>query len=153
MERAIAGYHRDEDGVWVAELVCGHPQHVRHDPPWQDRAWVESEDGRSAKLGTPLDCVYCEMAAMPPDCAAYKRTPSFTHETVPAGLLRDHHTKPGVWAQIIVEEGKLEYTCSRGVFVVRPGIAGIVEPELPHHVRPLSAVRFHVVFLRSAPRF
>jgi tellurite methyltransferase len=148
MERAIAGYHQDEDGVWVAELACGHPQHVRHDPPWQSRAWVNSEEGRREQLGSLLECVYCEMAALPADCVAYKQTPSFTNETVPAGLLRDHHTKAGIWAQIIVEEGKLEYTCERGVFVLRPGIAGIVEPELPHHVRPLSHVRFHVVFLR-----
>ena len=148
MERAIVGYHQDAEGVWVAELACGHPQHVRHEPPWQNRAWVNSEQGRHEQLGTPLDCVYCDMAPLPADCVEYKRTPSFANESVPAGLLRDHRTKAGVWAQIVVEEGKLEYTCDRGVFVLRPGIAGIVEPEHPHHVRPLSRVRFHVLFLR-----
>jgi tellurite methyltransferase len=148
MERAIVGYHQDEDGTWVAELACGHPQHVRHDPPWQNRAWVNSEAGRREQLGAMLNCVYCDMATLPADAVAYKRTPSFTHETVPAGLLQAHRTKAGVWAQIIVEDGKLEYACDRGVFVLRPGIAGIIEPELTHHVRPLSPVRFHVVFLR-----
>jgi hypothetical protein len=24
----------------VAELSCGHTQHLRHQPPWQSRAWV-----------------------------------------------------------------------------------------------------------------
>ena len=37
MKRAIVGYHRDDVGDWVAELECGHAQHVRHDPPWQLR--------------------------------------------------------------------------------------------------------------------
>ena len=31
---------------WVAELECGHTQHVRHDPPWTNRPWVSlSRDG------------------------------------------------------------------------------------------------------------
>jgi hypothetical protein len=27
------GYHQDEEQNWVAELSCGHQQHVRHRPP------------------------------------------------------------------------------------------------------------------------
>jgi tellurite methyltransferase len=149
MQRAIVGYHQDEDGVWVAELACGHAQHVRHEPPWQSREWVTSDAGRAAQLGALLDCVYCNMAALPAGLVAYKRTPSFTEESVPAALLRDHHTKAGVWAQIVVEEGKLEYACERGVFVLSPAVVGIIEPEAAHHVRPLSRVRFHVVFLHG----
>ena len=37
----------------------------------------------------------------------YKRTPSFSEATVPAGLLADHATKEGVWALIQVEDGAL----------------------------------------------
>ena len=33
MERQVTGFHQDEEGHWVAELECGHNQHVRHDPP------------------------------------------------------------------------------------------------------------------------
>ena len=36
----LLGFHQDEDGHWVAELSCGHTQHLRHQPPWQNRAWV-----------------------------------------------------------------------------------------------------------------
>ena len=57
--RRIVGYHRDELGDWVAELKCGHGQHVRHDPPWQVREWVTTEAGRAAHLGTILNCVRC----------------------------------------------------------------------------------------------
>jgi tellurite methyltransferase len=151
MLKTIVGFHQDEEGVWVADLACGHPQHVRHAPPFQNRAWVLDEAGRQAKLGSELDCLYCNMASLPTALTAYKRTKSFSESSVPGGLLQDHRTKSGVWAQIVVEEGKLEYTCERGTFVLRPGIVGVVEPELPHHVRPLGAVLFHVVFLVSQP--
>lgn len=60
MERRITGYHQDDEGEWVAELECGHGQHLRHDPPWQDRPWVLDPGGRDAHLGTPLRCRLCE---------------------------------------------------------------------------------------------
>jgi tellurite resistance-related uncharacterized protein len=148
MLRQIAGFHLDEEGVWVAELVCGHGQHVRHQPPWQTRPWVTEEQGRQDKLGTELDCHYCEMAELPEGLALYRQTPTFSEASVPDGLLRDHRTKAGVWAQIVVEEGRLEYSNERGTFVLGPGIMGVVEPELSHRVRPLGPVRFHVRFLR-----
>jgi hypothetical protein len=66
MERAIIGYHLDEDGHWVAELACGHNQHVRHDPPWQNRPWTQAAAGREAMLGRVLDCRKCDQGA-PPD--------------------------------------------------------------------------------------
>jgi len=37
MEQPITGFHLDEEGHWVAELACGHFQHVRHSPPWMER--------------------------------------------------------------------------------------------------------------------
>ena len=57
--RRILGYHLDAERHWVAELECGHGQHVRHDPPWQVRDWVTTEAGRAAHLGTILNCVRC----------------------------------------------------------------------------------------------
>jgi len=58
--RRIVGYHLDELGDWVAELECGHGQHVRHDPPWQVRPWVVTEAGRASRLGVTLNCVICD---------------------------------------------------------------------------------------------
>jgi tellurite methyltransferase len=123
---------------------------VRHQPPFQLRPWVLTEAGRAQKIGTQLDCPFCEMAMLPADVTAYKRTASFTHDSLPPALTQAHRTKPGVWARIVVEEGKLEYSCPRGTFVLRPEIDGTIEPEVPHHVRPLGPVRFYVEFLKRA---
>ena len=60
MKQPIVGYHRDEEDHWVAELACGHNQHVRHDPPWVSRPWVTSPDGRAAMLGYRLECKKCD---------------------------------------------------------------------------------------------
>ncbi|MDZ7716817.1 MAG: DUF3565 domain-containing protein [Balneolaceae bacterium] len=59
MEQPITGYHKDEHGDWVAELECGHNQHVRHDPPWVLRPWVTTEKGRESRIGHLLNCKKC----------------------------------------------------------------------------------------------
>ncbi|HJR16150.1 MAG TPA: DUF3565 domain-containing protein [Gemmatimonadales bacterium] len=59
-EQRIVGYHQDEEQHWVAELECGHTQHVRHTPPWQVRPWVVTPEGRASHLGTFLTCRLCE---------------------------------------------------------------------------------------------
>lgn len=63
MLRRMVGFHLDEHGDWVADLECGHTQHVRHQPPWQLRPWVMTEEGRDSKLGQELDCKKCETAS------------------------------------------------------------------------------------------
>jgi tellurite methyltransferase len=60
MQRAIVGFHQDETGDWVAELVCGHQRHVRHQPPFQLAPWVLQAEGRRERLGKPLDCGRCD---------------------------------------------------------------------------------------------
>lgn len=60
MQQAIVGFHLDDEGHFVADLACGHTQHVRHDPPWQNRPWVLTEQGRNEKLGVMLECKKCE---------------------------------------------------------------------------------------------
>ncbi|HEX6794851.1 MAG TPA: DUF3565 domain-containing protein [Casimicrobiaceae bacterium] len=66
MQRAITGFHQDDEAHWVAELGCGHFQHVRHDPPWINRPWVTTAEGRKAALGRLLECKKCDVGA-PPD--------------------------------------------------------------------------------------
>jgi hypothetical protein len=60
MRRAIIGFEKDDEGHWVAQLVCGHTQHVRHDPPWTVREWVTTEEGRASRLGVELECKKCD---------------------------------------------------------------------------------------------
>lgn len=60
MQQAIIGFHLDEENDWVADLACGHAQHVRHNPPWQNRPWVMTEEGRKEKVGVRLECKKCE---------------------------------------------------------------------------------------------
>lgn len=58
--RTIERLRPDDEGQWVAELSCGHAQHVRHDPPWQVREWTQSAEGRSSRIGTLLGCPLCD---------------------------------------------------------------------------------------------
>ncbi len=60
MLQPIIGFHLDEESHWVADLACGHGQHVRHNPPWTNRPWVVTETGRAAMLGHLLQCKRCD---------------------------------------------------------------------------------------------
>jgi Protein of unknown function (DUF3565) len=66
MDRSIVGFHLDDEQHWVAELECGHDQHVRHNPPWVNRPWVTAPEGRAQMLGQRLPCNKCDAGA-PPD--------------------------------------------------------------------------------------
>jgi len=91
------------------------------------------------------------MKELPGHVAPYKRTPEFTEHTVPDGLLHEHRTKASVWGKIVVLEGQLQYTIhapQHEVIVLDPALAGVVEPEVPHEVKPLGSVRFYVEFHR-----
>lgn len=63
MDQRITGFHKDDEDHWVAELECGHNQHVRHNPPWTLRPWTQSGEGRRATLGQTLACRKCDTAA------------------------------------------------------------------------------------------
>jgi hypothetical protein len=60
--RTIFAFHQDDQGDWVAELACGHTQHLRHNPPWIERPWVITAEGRQGHLGGTLDCRQCQVA-------------------------------------------------------------------------------------------
>ena len=151
MQRAITGFELDDEQQWVADLSCGHRQHTRHAPPFVEREWVLVEAERNARLGAPLDCVRCDRQELPDGHAPYRRTPEFDEASVPAALLERHQTKPGIWALIHVARGELEYTIHEpapGCEIVRPKAPATILPEVPHQVRPLGEVAFHVEFWR-----
>lgn len=150
--RAIVGFSQDEAGVWVAALECGHGQHVRHEPPWQLRPWVQNEEGRRAHLGLRLDCVKCSMPELPPGAERYKTIGPFSEGSIPAGLLSAHALKARVWGRIVVGAGQLRYVIERApevAFVLEPNVPGVVLPEEPHHIEVMGSVRFEVEFWRK----
>jgi Protein of unknown function (DUF3565) len=63
VQQPIRAFHQDDSQHWVADLACGHTQHVRHDPPWTVREWVTTAEGRASRIGTLLACKKCDEAA------------------------------------------------------------------------------------------
>ena len=88
---------------------------------------------------------------LPPGLHAYRRTPVFDENTIPAGLRRRHRTRPGVWALITVLEGKLRFRRLDPIAetLLSPGTPGLVTPEQPHEVDPDGPVRFFVEFYHA----
>jgi tellurite resistance-related uncharacterized protein len=92
-------------------------------------------------------------SGLPAGLRAYRRTPVFDQASLPAGLRREHRTKPGVWALIHVLEGRLLYRVldPPGEQILTPGTPGVVRPDEPHAVEPLGPVRFFVEFHAAEP--
>ncbi|HEY9824695.1 MAG TPA: DUF3565 domain-containing protein [Stenomitos sp.] len=153
MLRKIVAFHLDEENHWVADLDCGHPQHTRHLPPFFERPWVITEAGRASRIGSPLDCVRCDRQEIPQGYIAYRRTSTFTAESMPKGLRAHHATKRGIWAVITVVQGQLYYRIHEPynrVELLDSHTLGIVLPEVDHEVEPLENAQFYVEFWHRA---
>jgi tellurite resistance-related uncharacterized protein len=149
MKRQITGFQLDSDQAWLAALACGHQRHVRHDPPWQERAWIQHREERESRIGSDLDCALCDQREIPEHYVASRSTPSFNAESIPAGLRRRHQTKPGVWAEIRVASGALDYHLHAPFHETQRlvlGRIGIVLPGVEHDVAPCGEVSFTVTF-------
>jgi tellurite resistance-related uncharacterized protein len=93
------------------------------------------------------------MKDLPADLSPSGKTPVFTQDSVPAGLLKDHRLAPGYWGKIVVLQGSLEYVIQSSPeerIELNPSRFGVVEPEVFHFVRPLGPVQFYVEFLEAA---
>lgn len=91
-------------------------------------------------------------SGLPAGLVAYRRTPIFDQDTIPAGLRREHRTAPGVWGLITVLEGRLRFRTLDPVSeaVLTPDAPMAVAPQQPHEVAPDGPVQFHVEFYRAA---
>lgn len=155
MQRRITGFFQDDEQVWVAELECGHEQHIRHEPPWQLRPWVLTEKGRHDFLGARLGCPLCNRRELPKSAQLIRRTDVFDENSIPAGLQSKHDTKPGVWAAIHVLDGELALRLFEPFDKtkrVRKGKVSMVPPGVVHKVYPRGRVQFFVELLRTRPR-
>jgi len=150
VERSITGYHQDDAGDWVAELACGHNQHVRHRPPFQLRAWVLDPDGRLGRLRTPLNCPLCDRCELPQGLRRVRASAVWDERTMPAGLRRAHRVAAGTWGRIVVQAGRLRFVAATTPTLdveLEAGSTQGIPPEVTHEVEPLGAVRFSVEFL------
>jgi len=155
MQRAMRAFRQDAEGHWVAELSCGHRQHVRHQPPFTLRPWVLTEQGRAERVGLCLECAACDRRELPKGHAPYRRTPTFHRETVPRALLEQHDTKAGVWALLHVVSGAAELVelDAEGERrqVVTVGRHAVICPEVVHRLRLLGDVELYLELWRAAP--
>jgi tellurite resistance-related uncharacterized protein len=83
----------------------------------------------------------------------YKRTSVFDENTLPAGLRREHRTKPGVWGVIRVLDGRVRYQVidPASEVILEAGRPGLIRPDEPHLVEPLGPVRMQIEFYNQSP--
>jgi tellurite methyltransferase len=150
VDRTITGFHQDSEGHWVAELACGHDQHVRHRPPFQDRAWVIDDVRRAARVGSPLECPLCDRAELPQAVRLIRTSPEWTERTLPPGLRRAHRVAAATWGRIRVREGALRFRRAGEPPLeseLGPGSEQAIPPDMEHDVSPVGSVRFSIDFL------
>lgn len=109
MLRTITGFHADDLGDIVAELECGHGQHVRHRPPLFPNPWVLDAASRAGRVGTPLGCGRCARAEAPEDLAVARRLGPWDESGLPGALLAEHRTPHGGWARLVVLDGSCDF--------------------------------------------
>lgn len=88
-----------------------------------------------------------------PAALPYKRTPIFDDDSLPAGLRREHRTKPGVWGVIRVFDGRVRLVvlAPPSEMILEPGRPGLVLPDQPHRVEPMGPMRIQVEFYDHKP--
>ncbi len=137
MKRAIIGFTKDEHGNWVALLSCGHPQHVRHDPPFTLRPWVESAAGRAGKIGVALNCVRCDRLELPDGWIADGRGDVITATGVPSRWWRIQRSDAEHWLTLEVIRGCVRWIpCQPGpsLQVVDAGNAIAIPPDVMYRL-------------------
>ena len=146
----MVGFRRDEDGAWVAMLSCLHAQHIRHQPPFWEAAWIDDEEERARRVGQLLDCPRCDRAEMPDGLAPVRTSATWDATTVPDALRRHHRVAAERWGLLEVEAGEVRFQADTRPpldVMVQPGRPQPIPPELDHQVEPAEGARFHVTFL------
>ena len=80
------------------------------------------------------------------DLIPYKRLPEWTAETLPAGFRKQHNTKEGTWARLIILEGELDFFALDADGEVQAitrltanAPTPFVQPQAWHRVAPASS--------------
>jgi tellurite methyltransferase len=131
VERVITGFHVDDTGDWVAELACGHNQHVRHRPPFQVRSWVLTEGGRTARIGSSLRCPLCDRCELPTGLRFVRSSPEWNQRSIPTALVGSHRIGHGTWGMLRVRRGRLRFVLSG-----EPDVSSLLEPDMLQPIPP-----------------
>lgn len=138
MKRSITGYGVDEQGDWFATLDCGHRQHVRHKPPFINRPWVITEEGRNSFLGHELNCIRCDRMELPDaDVLVLERkTPKYNFRTIPSILATSNQLEKGQWGRVIPVRG--QPLCVNETINIssrlRPDMSCVIPPETSYRL-------------------
>jgi tellurite resistance-related uncharacterized protein len=86
------------------------------------------------------------IAQLPDGLRAVRRTPDFTVDSVPPGLLSAHTTT--VWAQLVVTSGSVVFVDEEDQerAAVRGGVPMVIVPHRRHHIEPEPDAEFFVQF-------
>jgi ferredoxin len=151
VDRRIVGIHEESPGTCVVELDCGHRRHVRDRPPLERHAWVHDARARDARIGTPIECGWCDACVRPEGVRRYREGPSWDAGAIPAGLLASHRLRAGVWGELVVLEGRVRLRYLAPLdreLVLEAGAVAAIPPELPHELELLGDVRLRLDFYR-----
>lgn len=151
MKRAITGFDWDDQEDWVAWLDCGHTQHVRHQPPFVERQWVTTTQGRRRHLGHHLDCVRCDHGELPNQMALEWRSRTFNERDIPNNLPTDHGRETGIWQVVEVIRGQLRHQLpAQGVDArLMPGVAGVIPPGSSWQLECHEQASFQITCYRA----
>jgi tellurite resistance-related uncharacterized protein len=155
--RTIVGYHPDGDGDWVAELSCYHNQYIRHPTPFHRREWVLDPAGRSAHVGSSIDCPLCDRTEFPEGLAILGRAGPWNQNSLPVALLRAHRTPQGQWGLLRVHDGAVDFqfesseTPSASPMRLEAGSHQPIPPDAPHRVILIGAVELELEFWGPRP--
>lgn len=118
---------------------CGHPV---------DRAPIGG-----LVAGESVDCQHCDRRLIPSVTTIGRRTPTFTPDSVPPALLRDHRTT--AWAELIVVAGTVDFEQQEPPFRATAAVGRpvVIVPGVAHRVAPGAGAEFHVQFHDLPPGF
>ena len=83
---------------------------------------------------------------IPESATPGRRTPTFTADTTPPALLKDHHTT--VWAELTVLAGSVTFVEQETANeqLATPDNTVTIVPDMKHHIVPSADAEFYVQF-------
>jgi len=82
----------------------------------------------------------------------YRKTPEFTHSTVPRSLLDGRISAPGCWSSVTITNGELTLHVGTRRELLTPPLPGLVNPETNYRVEVHGPVSFHIELFDHPPQ-